>query len=316
MTARKLLPINALLGLCTPYDINPASFAEAGFRVVALEVPLSCGENSSVIPDAVLFHDIAAHLVLFESKSGPNVEADQARRYGLVTPRQVIQATSINLPRAHTPTLEVAYLGLEEHTERLLLSLASAEVDYPLVTASDKSIRLVTPERASEHLRAGFPPRGVELVAPPTTYIPYDHESDDSEFLAPVRSLLVKAAALGETSVTVRRLAEDCCRYYAYYGKAARRQLQSKVDRAARQVARESPESFRCSLGPGKDDTIVQVLRTPEAFDARGRTQAYQAMSRRTRSRARLQPDPNQLDLLQELGNGDDNEDDEAEERP
>ncbi|MGW1902907.1 hypothetical protein ACWCQB_37325 [Streptomyces hirsutus] len=316
MTARRLLPINALLGLCTPHDINPAPLVGAGFRVVALEVPLSCGGTHSVIPDAVLFHAAAAHLVLCEAKSGANVEVDQARRYGSVTPQRVVQATSINLPRAVTPSVEVLYLGLEDHADRLALSLASAGVKYPLVTVSDKLIRLVAAERASEHLQASFPAGGVELIAPPTTYIPYDHESDDSEFLTPVRSQLVKAAARGESSVTVRRLAEDCCRYYAYYGKAARGQLLRKVGAAARQVAREYPGTFQCSLGPGKDDTIVQILRTPEAFDARGRTQAYQAMSRRSRSRPRLQSDPNQLDLLQELGNGDDSEDDEAEERP
>ncbi|MYX95678.1 hypothetical protein GT045_12860 [Streptomyces sp. SID486] len=283
---------------------------------MALEVPLSTGANNSVVPDVVLFHDMAAHIVLCEAKSGANVEVEQARRYGAVTPERVVQATAVNLPHAVKPSMEVLYLGLEEHAERLALSLDSAGVGYPLVAVSDKLIRLVTPERASEHLKAGLPRRGVELLAPPITYIPYDHESDDSEFIAPVRSHLVKAAALGESSVTVRRLAEDCCRYYAFYGRAARGQLLRKVSAAARQIARDYPDTFQCSLSPGRDDTIVRILRTPEAFDARGRTQAYQALSRRSRSRQRLQPDPNQLDLLQELGDGDDSEDDEAEERP
>jgi hypothetical protein len=316
LTARRLLPINALLGLCTLHDINPAPLAEGGFRVVALEIPLSTGSNTSVVPDVVLFHDAAAHIVLCEAKSGANVEVDQARRYNAVTPQRVIQATSINLPHAVTPSMEVLYLGLEEHAERLSLSLDSAEVEYPLITVSDKLIRLVAPERASDHLKASLPRSGVELIAPPITYIPYDHESSDGEFLNPVRSQLVKAAALGESSVTVRRLAEDCCRYYAFYGRAARGQLLRKVTTAARQIARDSPDTFQCTLSPGKDDTIVRILRTPEAFDARGRTQAYQALSRRSRSRRRLQPDPNQLDLLQELGDGGDSEDDEAEERP
>ncbi|WP_405796709.1 hypothetical protein [Streptomyces longwoodensis] len=316
MTARRLLPINALLGLCTLHDINPAPLAEVGYRVVALEVPLSTGGNNSVVPDVVLFHDDAAHIVLCEGKSGANVEVDQARRYNAVTPQRVIQATSINLPHAVKPSLEVLYLGLEEHAERLSLSLESAGVEYPLLAVSDKAVRLVDPERASDRLKASLSGRGVELLAPPATYIPYDHESDVSEFLSPVRSQLVRVAALGESSVTVRRLAEDCCKYYAFYGRAARRQLLQKVTTAARRIARDYPDTFQCSLGPGKDDTIVRILRTPEAFDARGRTQAYQALSRRSRPRQRLQPDPNQLDLLHELGDGDDSEDDEAEERP
>ncbi|GAB2961360.1 hypothetical protein GCM10027075_71350 [Streptomyces heilongjiangensis] len=211
--------------------------------------------------------------------------------------------------------MEVLYLGLDEHAERLALSLSAAEVAYPLLTTSDKMIKLLRPDQASDHLVASLQADGVDLIAPPTTYISYDHESDDDEFDNPVRRELVKAAALGDSAVTVRRIAEGCCRYFAFYGGAARRQLLRKVGGAARRIAQEHPETYQCSLGPGGDDTIVHILRTPEDFDARGRTQAYQALSRRSRSR-RPRTDPNQLDLLQELGDGDDSEDDEAEERP
>ncbi|MEV2193510.1 hypothetical protein AB0I02_21350 [Streptomyces phaeochromogenes] len=316
MTARRLLPINALLGLCTPHDINPSPLANAGFRVVALEVPLSCGASSSVVADAVLFHDALAHLVICEAKSGANVELDQARRYGRLTAQTVVRATSINLSRAAEPSMEVVYLGLEEHAERLSLSLTNAEVPYPLLTVSDKVVKLVRAAQASGHLRAALASEGVDLVAPPTTYVAYDHESDDAEFVSPVRTQLVKAAALGDKMVTVRRVAEGCCPHFAVYGKAARSQLLKKVARAARQIAREDSESYLCTVGPGGDDVIVYIRRSPEDFEARGRTQAYQALSRRSRSRQGPQTDPNQLDLLQELGDGDDSEDDEAEERP
>lgn len=316
LTARRLLPINALLGLCTSHDINPSPLADNGFRVVALEMPLSSDGSGSVVADVILFHEASAHLVICEAKSGANVELDQARRYGGVTPQAIVRATSISVPHAMELSMEVLYVGLEEHTDRLSLSLSTAEVAYPLLTVSDKTVRLLRTEGASDHLQAAVPMEGVNLVAPPTTYIAYDHESEDAEFVNPVRSQLVKVAAIGDATVTVRRLTEGCCPYYPFYGRAARRQLLKKVDSAIRHIAREHPETYQCSLGPDREDTIVRILRTPEDFDARGRTQAYQALSRRSRSRRQPQVDPNQLDLLQELGDGDDNEDDEAEERP
>ncbi|MEU1166984.1 hypothetical protein ABZ372_44390 [Streptomyces sp. NPDC005921] len=47
LTARRLLPINALLGLCTPHDINPSPLADNGFRVIALEMPLTTANTMS-----------------------------------------------------------------------------------------------------------------------------------------------------------------------------------------------------------------------------------------------------------------------------
>ncbi|MFJ8990541.1 hypothetical protein ACIRQH_09220 [Streptomyces sp. NPDC102279] len=269
-----------------------------------------------MVADVVLFHREAAHLVVCESKSGANVEVDQARRYGRLLPQNVVRAVSLSLPHAMELSLEILYVGLEEHAERLTLSLDAAKANCPLLTVSDKSIKLLRPEHASANLLAGIPADGVGLLAPPTSYIPYDHESDDTEFVVPVRGRLVQAASRGEVSVTARGLAEACCPRFGHYGRQARGQIVAKVAKAARQIATEHPDTFRCAMSPGRDETLVNILRTPEDFDARGRTQAYQALSRRSRSRQRLQTDPNQLDLLQELGDGDDSEDNEAEERP
>lgn len=309
------MPINALLGLCTPHDVNPSPLAVAGFRWVGLEVPLRSGDGGKVVADVVLVHDATAHLVVCEAKSGNNIEVEQARRYSQVTAQTVVHAVSLTLSRAVEPSVEVLYLGLEAYSERLALSLKSAEVPYPLLTVGKASIRLARPEGASRHLRAALPGLGVELTAPPLTYIPFDHDSDVEEFINPVRARLVRAIAIGETEISIRVLAERSCPSFLMYGPAARGQLTKKVQRAARQIAAEHPGTYAYAEAPGGGEGYIRILRTPEAYDARGRTQAYQALSRQSPRRP-PKVDPNQLDLLQELTGTDDSGGDNVEERP
>ncbi|MFJ4901441.1 hypothetical protein [Streptomyces sp. NPDC088727] len=309
------MPINALLGLCTPYDVNPSPLAVAGFRCVGLEVPLRCGDGGKVVADAILVHDAAAHLVVCESKSGNNIEVEQALRYSEVTAQTVVHAVSLTMPHALEPSVEVLYLGLEAHSERLALSLKSADVAYPLLAVGKSSIKLARSEGASRHLRAALPSAGIDLTAPPLVYIPFDHDSDVEEFVDPVRARLVQAVTLGETEISIRVLSERSCPSFLMYGQAARSQLIKKVQRAARQITTEHPGTYAYAEAPGGGEGYIRILRTPEAYDARGRTQAYQALSRQS-PRRHLKIDPNQLDLLQELTGTDDSGSDNVEERP
>ncbi|MGW2832099.1 hypothetical protein [Streptomyces sp. NPDC001286] len=312
-----MLPINALLGLCEPYDVNPAPLANAGFRVAALEVPLACDDGGKVTADVVLMNDSAGHIVLCESKSGNNIKVEQAVRYGKISATSVVQAASITVPRTAALTVEVLYVGLHDHAERMMKSLESAEVPYPLLVADDEVVTLLRMEMASEVLREAMPPGPLPLEAPPIAYIELDHESDDSVFVNPVRSYLVQAATHRETTVSVRVMTERVCPYYLSYGKAARGALVKKVQRAARLVVGEHPGTYRYTTEPGGGEGFITILRTPEDYDARGRTQAYQALSRVSQTRSkRSQVDPNQLDLLHELADDGDSEVDDQEETP
>ncbi len=70
----RLKPVNALLGLCIPGDLNPSVLYDAGFRVAGLEIPVLTPDGRVVI-DVLLVHPERSHLVVCESKSGANVDA-------------------------------------------------------------------------------------------------------------------------------------------------------------------------------------------------------------------------------------------------
>ncbi|MGQ0777201.1 MAG: hypothetical protein ACT4NY_22760, partial [Pseudonocardiales bacterium] len=80
----RLLPLNAAAGLVLR-NICPAILADAGFRLVGVEVPVVC-RHGIVTVDLVFFADEVSHLLLCEAKSGAHLNEDQAKRYSDIDP--------------------------------------------------------------------------------------------------------------------------------------------------------------------------------------------------------------------------------------
>jgi hypothetical protein len=91
-------------------------------------------------------------------------------------------------------------------------------------------------------------------------------------------------------------------RHFPVYGRAAQGRLLRGVRDAARRAAEAEPERFRYEQPTGATEERVAVLRSPETFDRRGRTQGYQAVRGNRASRARRRAEiPGQMDLFSEL---------------
>lgn len=137
----RLLPINALLSLLLLNDVTPPVLADAGFRLAGLEIP-AVGAGGAVTIDCLLFHADTNHLVLVEAKSGPNIEVEQAVKYGQLPAPAVVQSAYVTLTVRTQPTVETVYLCLAEHLERVRLGLANAGLTYPIVAVSDSRVAL------------------------------------------------------------------------------------------------------------------------------------------------------------------------------
>jgi hypothetical protein len=154
---------------------------------------------------------------------------------------------------------------------------------------------------ASPLLSAALSPPAV-WSHPIAKIVSFDHESPGEAFDQPVRAELIAAMAQQRPSVTIRALTEQAVRHFPIYGRAAQNRLLRAVRDAARRAAEAEPERFRYERSTGVTEERVAVLRSPETFDRRGRTQGYQAVwgSRVGRPRPRAEV-PGQMDLFSEL---------------
>ncbi|HEX6077336.1 MAG TPA: hypothetical protein VFZ32_19015 [Micromonosporaceae bacterium] len=285
--------------------------AEAGFRLVGLEIPV-ISPSGRVVIDAVLFHEDTNHLVQCESKAGANVEDRQACAYAAVTAKDVVQAAYVDLKTRAEPTLETLYVCLAEHVGRIKQGVRATGLAFPVLAIGQSRIELHDNENASQLLRDAFA-SGVELSAPPARIIPFDHDTLADVIKGYVLPTLVGMMASRVGHVSLTSLTEQTAKHYPLYGHGAQQKLRSKVEVAVRDIVMDQPENFAYEGRTGRrQEGLVRFLRTPEDFDLRGRTQAYQAIGRQGRPSGRRRPqvDPNQLDLLEELDAADTGEED------
>jgi hypothetical protein len=106
--------------------------------------------------------------------------------------------------------------------------------------------------------------------------------------------------ARGRSAITVRALAEQVAPHYAIYGRRAQGQLVKKIAAAARTAAAADPNRLLFQSATGNTEARIVIIRSPEQFDRRGRTQGYQAIFA-ARSRRRPASVPEQLDLFSVL---------------
>lgn len=296
----RLVPVNAILDLALADGLNPAPLADAGWAVAALEVPVRLS-GQTVVCDAVLFNPQAGHLLAVEAKSGANLEPEQGRRLTALTPQLLVIAGGITVPKPVPLRCEVLYACVAEYADRICLGADEAGLRVPVLAVSGSGARLLRPEMASPPLSAALSSPAV-WTHPVARIVPFDHESPAEAFDQPVRAELIAAMAQQRPSVTIRALTEQAVRHFPIYGRAAQGRLLRAVREAARRAAEAEPERFRYERSTGATEERVSVLRSPETFDRRGRTQGYQAVwgSRTSRLRRRAEI-PGQMDLFSEL---------------
>lgn len=305
----RLLPVNGLLGLVTPHDVNQPLLRDHGYELAGLEVPVTVGSGKVVI-DVLLFNRERSVLLACEAKSGANVEALQAKKYRQLDAQAVVLAGNVTLSRQVQPTVVVVYTCLCEHVARIRRGLAEVDLNCPVVGVCPAHIVFDFSEGSPDIVHETFTMPSLSLVGPPPRLIEFDQESSVAAVTSAVRAQLVRALALQRQQVSVRWLAEEAAPYLTFYARAAQQKLVKTVGEAARVIAQSDTATFEYH-GPAPNDAgggFVRLLRSPEANDPRGRTQAYQALARSSQARRRRtrQHDPDQLDLLQELAQADD----------
>lgn len=296
----RLVPVNAVLDLALADGLNPAPLAIAGWTVAALEVPVR-GAAGPVVCDVVLFNASAGHLLAVEAKSGANLEPEQGRRLTELTPELLISAGGITVQKPVPLRCEVLYACLAAHADRIALGADEAGLRVPILAVSEDATVLLRPELASPLLAAALP-SPVIWTHRVAQIVPFDHESPAEAYDRPVRAELIAAMARERSSVTIRALAEQAVRHFPLYGRAAQGRLRRNVRDAARRAANAEPERLRYEPATAVTEERVAIIRSPEAFDRRGRTQGYQAVWGGRISRARQRPEiPGQMDLFSEL---------------
>jgi len=306
---RQLLPVNALIALCSTGDVYPAPLADAGYHLSGVEVPVVVG-NGKVVVDAVFFRPDHNLILAGEAKSGANVDEAQARRYGQLDSDSVVLAAAITIREAGDRYLQPLYVCLVENLSRVLQGLDKADLACPVLAIGDDRIEHHGAAFLDDQIQAAFS-EPVIVPGPPPRIIPVDAASPDEAFDKLVLPALVATLSHQRQQVSVPALAEQALPHLPVFGKAARKRLVAKVDAAAQRAAARDPATFEYLVRTStRDYAVIRFLRSPEEAARQGRTQVYQSIARAAGKLTwrRRAPGPDQMalfDLIEELQQAD-----------
>ena len=275
----RLVPINAVLALLARDGGWFGDLGEQGFRLHALEIDVQ--STPGVIRAGVVLYRLDPDLVLLvEGKSGRTVEERQARSYDAaeiagIRARADLPNELVGRPRVVVSPL---YVCLQEHRDEIVLSLASFELEAPVLSVGPGSARLDGPVPAGlqrfshENDQLGLPPARVRI----------DRESPLEEFMSVLLQRLVAAAVQGQTHVEVEDVARGIFQgHWVHLSVHGRRELIGRLKSAAAQLGQGELSGFIRLEGSSSLPQRVVLVNSPASADPRGAPQKWQALMRR-----------------------------------
>lgn len=276
----RLIPINGLIVLLRGEGGWPGLLREQGFHRHQLEVPVSTPLGDLRV-DALIYRRQPDLILLCESKSGRNLEAEQARRYKAVDVAWLRRAGAIppELAVAEGVAVRTLFVGREKHRADLEAGLRHLDIDAPLLTIGARRARLSGAsgirglDDFDVHHEGGQPPGR----------IPVDHQSADEDLQEVLLPQVVAAQARNEDIVSVESLAERVLPEWPVLSHGARSAFIGRLANLLRGLATgELRGQFRYERLPGPHTRgRVVIETTPATRDPRGRTRAWQAQQRR-----------------------------------
>ena len=278
---RRLVPVNAILAMLGhPGTSWPRPLRESGYSLAGLEVPCS-SEQYRVVADVIAFNESTNQFLAMESKSGANVDDNQARRYLRVDGDDLIRKTSVTVRTAAPSRVHIIYACLMENLDRIRMGLDSIGTSFTVFGIGTDAVVARHGASVDSDLVDQLP-RIFSISSPPPAVIKVDPESSNEAFDRLVIPRLISALSYSEQSMRISTLADQCVPYLHLASGRHRNALQKRFDESARRICAKAPEDFAYRRKSQMAEfATIQFLYPTEDGDRRGRTAKYQALRRR-----------------------------------
>jgi hypothetical protein len=301
----RLFPLNGLIALLSSgADKWPKLLREQGWERHQFEVKLG-SSLGNFTADAVIYRLDPDVILLSETKSGNNIEQEQARKYLDAKIDDLRRFGAVPHPlRGRAADVRTLFVGTEDARPRLEKGLTSLGITGPLLSVGRSRVRLTGTSGVSgldgfdEHHAGGSPPARFKI----------DHQSDEAEIAEVVVPIIAAAQARGQEFIGLEQICIESVPEWALLPNNAQGDFRRRIGEVLRRLA-SGPQKrdFRFEPRTGRSDGRVVILATPADRDPRGMTQAWQAAEGRAAKglNRRHQPQvPGQMSLEDLAGEG------------
>ncbi|MDG6905493.1 MAG: hypothetical protein JRN20_06905 [Nitrososphaerota archaeon] len=182
--------INYVIGFCKNSETWIHPLEELGYEVRLIEqsIRLMESKNDSVKPDVVAVSNKLLHSLVFDCKSGKNIETDQAARYKELTDADLLRWVGDKVYATKGFSHEICYVCIEDHRN----SVTSNMTDFPVLSISKEKVSK-TGSFAKQALESKFKadiPLDSRMVEP-LSYYPFSSTEDRSVIIPYVMRAII-----------------------------------------------------------------------------------------------------------------------------
>jgi hypothetical protein len=270
----------------------PSVLLEQGYRIAGIDHRILLPPASLIKPDVITLSRKSNRALLWECKSGGNVDVDQLDRYreflDHASAKDIQRVTGIQFPDPDAADLQVAYCFLEEAIPRIL-RFFEAEPRVPVVSLGQTARSVVGDFHdapLNQVFRPGFTIPRVEQVP---WIIVADAETTDGEFalylLPTVVSLIVKQSE----RVSVTDLLSQTFLDWQCISLDTRAALKEKAIRVLKEVCSAEFEGHTrfCKPGERLHEASVEVVSELMTQDPSTQTRGLQKLEEQVKDAAK-----------------------------
>jgi hypothetical protein len=227
--------LNLFIGLCKGARGLPTILRQHGYEALWVEYKFSNSLNQDVVPDLILASEPRAHSLLFEWKSGANLDQDQLDRYSRITAEDL--RTRAFLRGRSADHFDITVVAKGEYIDRILIGIRGGPYTFPvLIVMSDRILlkeNLFTSQELNQVFGAGLE---IDWDTVPMSYIPFDRESPLWMLGEKVIPKILEYMVRREPRISLDDIAREVVPTWKILGQNCQKEMKAKIAEVIRQA--------------------------------------------------------------------------------
>jgi len=216
-SSKNVLILRTLIALCKRDIKLPSVFYDLGYTQLLLDKVISLDDNKTVVPDLIMSSRQQNHCIVWESKSGRNIDNDQAKRLALIKATCFKDQLMLNIKVEEGFLFDMAYACDGQQCDNIRVDLnrlaeeGSPVGKFPIIGFfEDKGLQKHSGKFNKENIdlimSAGI---SFDLREIPVDYLPFDQDSSLSDIAPFVVRIIVSYAARQEAQFSSEQVTKE-----------------------------------------------------------------------------------------------------------
>lgn len=277
-----LIPVNAVIGFAKRDKRWPSALYDAGYKIAAIEQPISSGTIGSAEVDVITLNHGDNHAILWECKSGHSVTRKQAKVYAAATAEDVQRTGNVTFPNPGLAKSEAAYCCLEQDSAQIIEALRSFGLDVPVVVLGTRATLesgQFQDRKVQEKFCSGIDLPRLEEVP---RFLPANKHTPKHKIAVLIIPTLVSFLRRQSGRISAQSILADTFPDWECMGTDFRRYLRETVKGIVADLCKNELKSFartvRTKQAPG--ETFIEFTADVLGQDATSRTRTFQKLER------------------------------------